>query len=242
MKIDKHSNIPMYSQLKDLIVNRIDSGKYPKGSKIPSENELCDEFLLSRPTVRQAVSELVTEGKLQILKGKGTFVTASDLTVEIKNFTGFTYSFFNNREVRESDFYNTELIDAIDMDREILDSFGNIDTHYGFIKITVILEEENQVYGYTESYIPASFFPNLLQDIRENKNMVDITVNKYAYIPSKAHCSLFVKPANSISSEYLDISKGTPVLTAVSILKSKSEAITEISVANLRSDICKINL
>jgi len=242
MKIDKHSNIPMYSQLKDIIVGRIDSGEYSTGSKIPSENELCDEFSLSRPTVRQAVSDLVSEGKLQIYKGKGTFVTVSDLNVEIKNFSGFSYSFFNNREVSESDFKSVEQIDSDEIDHEILEYFKNIDKSRGFVKITKLLEEKDQVYAFAESFVPVSIFPNLISDIKDNKNMVDITVNKYAYLPVKAHCNIYVKPASSYVSEILDISRGTPVLTGVSILKSRSEAITEILLLHMRSDICKINI
>ena len=242
MKIDKHSNIPMYSQLKELIVKRIDSGQYPTGSKIPSENELCEEFSLSRPTVRQAVSELVSEGKLQIYKGKGTYVTASDLIVEINNFSGFSYSFFNNREIREEQFESVEHVKSEEIDHEIIENFNNIDKSQGFIKITSLLEEKEQVYAFVESYIPVSIFPNLMSDIKENKSMVDITVNKYAYLPSKAHCSIFVRPADSSVSEILDISRGTPVLTGISKLKSRSEAITEILLLHMRSDICKINI
>jgi len=242
MKIDKHSNIPMYSQLKDIIVKRIDSGEYPTGSKIPSENELCDEFLLSRPTIRQAVSDLVSEGKLQIYKGKGTFVTASDLIVEIKNFSGFSYSFFNNREVSVNDFKSIEHLKESETDHDIIENFNNIDKSQGFVKITKLLEEKNQTYAFSESYIPVSIFPNLIKDIKESKNMVDITVNKYAYLPAKAHCNIYVKPASSSVSEILDISRGTPVLTGVSVLKSRSEAITEILLLHMRSDICRINI
>ncbi|NCU25441.1 GntR family transcriptional regulator [Candidatus Nomurabacteria bacterium] len=66
MKLDRHSSIPLYFQLKEYILKKIETGEYSGGSKIPSELDFCNDLDLSRPTVRQAVAELVSEGKLQI--------------------------------------------------------------------------------------------------------------------------------------------------------------------------------
>lgn len=240
MKLDKHSYLPLYSQLKEVIVKKIDNGEYPTGSKIPSENELCEEFGLSRPTVRQAVSELVSEGKLQIIKGKGTFVTASDLKIEIKNFTGMSYSFFKDNEIDKNsyDFYEkTE-----NPGNDIIDAFSGTDISHGFSKIQKSFFENDVVYAFSETYIPSVFFPELIEDIEKEKSIVDITVNKYAYIPSKAECAIYSVPADSHVSEVLDISKGTFVLTAFFKFKSRSEAITEVVVLHMRSDICRIKI
>jgi len=94
MKLDKRSTQPLYAQLKELLVERIQQGTYKPGQQIPSELALCEELDLSRPTVRQAIAELVTEGILTILKGKGTFVAAEPERIEIKGFNPFTFSFF----------------------------------------------------------------------------------------------------------------------------------------------------
>lgn len=47
--------IPLYQQLYDLLLDQIRSGVYPSGSKIPSEEELCKTYDLSRVTVRNAL-------------------------------------------------------------------------------------------------------------------------------------------------------------------------------------------
>ena len=59
MRLDKHSSIPLYAQLRELLVEQIQDGRYKPGDRIPSELTLCEELDLSRPTVRQAIADLV---------------------------------------------------------------------------------------------------------------------------------------------------------------------------------------
>lgn len=79
MQIDKKSPIPVYYQLKNIILKKIKDGDYKEGNLIPSERELSDELGISRMTVRHALNQLVTEGVLLREKGKGTFVTKSKI-------------------------------------------------------------------------------------------------------------------------------------------------------------------
>ena len=53
-----------YQEIVGWISEQIDKGDYPPGSKIPSENELCRKFGISRQTVRHAIAYLIEEGKL----------------------------------------------------------------------------------------------------------------------------------------------------------------------------------
>lgn len=74
-RLDKSVPIPLYFQLKELILSEIRNGNYESGSLIPTENELSDAFEISRTTVRQAITELVQDGWLYRIKSKGTFVS-----------------------------------------------------------------------------------------------------------------------------------------------------------------------
>lgn len=67
-------NKPKYQMLRDYIIETIQSGKIGVGEKIYSENDLAESFEISRSTVRQAIGELVNEGWLYRIQGKGTFV------------------------------------------------------------------------------------------------------------------------------------------------------------------------
>lgn len=73
-KIDRDSPVPIYHQLKTLIREQIESGLWHPGDRIPTEDELCRLYGISRSPVRQALKELVYEGVLVRRPGAGTFV------------------------------------------------------------------------------------------------------------------------------------------------------------------------
>src|SRR4030042_1740203 len=72
--IEKSSPIPLYKQLKKIIENQIKSGEKKPGEMISSEKEFCGLHGISQITVRKAIFELVNEGILYRIPGKGTFV------------------------------------------------------------------------------------------------------------------------------------------------------------------------
>ncbi len=71
----KDSPLPLYYQLKELLKSHIELGILKPGDCVPSERELVETYEISRPTVRQAINELVVEGLLTREKGRGTFVS-----------------------------------------------------------------------------------------------------------------------------------------------------------------------
>src|SRR5699024_12796756 len=66
---------PLYHQLKNIIRGKIETGEWEPGDKISSENDLRNEYKISRNTVQKAVDELVQDGVLERKQGKGTFVS-----------------------------------------------------------------------------------------------------------------------------------------------------------------------
>lgn len=66
---------PLYQQVKNRILERIDDGRWKAGTKIPSENQLVRELGVSRMTVNRALRELAQESRVQRVAGVGSFVS-----------------------------------------------------------------------------------------------------------------------------------------------------------------------
>jgi GntR family transcriptional regulator len=77
---DSPQKIPLYFQLKQILGEKIENNEWNPQKPIPSEHELQDAYGLSRTTVRQALNELVIEGRLIRHRGKGTFIAPPKLT------------------------------------------------------------------------------------------------------------------------------------------------------------------
>lgn len=73
--LNRHSMLPLYYQLAQVLRFQIETNYFKSGEKIPSERELMSQYQVSRNTVRHAVSELVQEGLLHRDHGYGTYVS-----------------------------------------------------------------------------------------------------------------------------------------------------------------------
>lgn len=79
---------PKFAQIKQFIVDKISSATWQENQRVPSENELSNQFSVSRMTARRALSELTEAGILTRSQGLGTFVASfksQSSLLEIKN-------------------------------------------------------------------------------------------------------------------------------------------------------------
>ena len=79
-----------YIVIKQHICQKIESGQWPQHYKVPSENELTQQFSVSRMTARRALQELTEQGILIRAQGSGTFVAtfkSQSSLLEIRNIS-----------------------------------------------------------------------------------------------------------------------------------------------------------
>ena len=91
-ELDPQSIVPLYKQLKDLLLQEIKEGIYKANQKIPTELELSEKYQISRMTVRKALAELVEEGVLAKKQGKGTIVNVSSVAASKGHINRLAYS------------------------------------------------------------------------------------------------------------------------------------------------------
>ena len=74
---EKSKGISLYYQVESQIREKIESGKWELGSRLPTEIELANYFGVSRTTIRQAVNGMVEAGMLIRRQGSGTYIAKS---------------------------------------------------------------------------------------------------------------------------------------------------------------------
>lgn len=88
--VNKESIVPIHTQLSSIIRDMIENGELKEGDSIIPERELCSIQNVSRMTVNKAISNLVSEGLLYRVQGKGTFVSKYKKKYQFSNVKGFT--------------------------------------------------------------------------------------------------------------------------------------------------------
>lgn len=70
--------MPMYMRIQQYIRDQIESGNWESDTAIPTEFELMEQFGVSRITVTTALRQLVSEGVIYRIQGKGTYVSGKN--------------------------------------------------------------------------------------------------------------------------------------------------------------------
>ena len=87
------SKEPLYQRIFSDLKRRIDGGEWGNGAILPTENELCETYQVSRGTVRQVLAEMEKEGLVRRERGRGTFLIHSGLEKPIQTANHPTISF-----------------------------------------------------------------------------------------------------------------------------------------------------
>lgn len=81
-------NIPKYMYVKLSLINKLKSGELAEEDRLPTEKNLCDSYNCSRLTVRKALDELMQEGYIYKVQGRGTYV--KNRTPQKQNLQGIS--------------------------------------------------------------------------------------------------------------------------------------------------------
>lgn len=73
-KIDPTGPVPPYRQIAEILRSRIESGEYPKGTRIPTESEIVDTWEVARTTARRAIAFLREQGLIETVPQRGSYV------------------------------------------------------------------------------------------------------------------------------------------------------------------------
>ena len=200
--------LPKYYLLKRDIVNKIELGEYQEGSLIESERELMEKYQFSRITVRKAIDELVNEGYLYRIQGKGTYVKGeaegqnlfclNSCTEDVKRL-GRTPS----KKTMKADRFPADAKRAKHLNIPI----GDIVHMFGRVTYA-----DQEPLNYTVTYLPEKVFPGLEQYDLEKRSLYDIIEKDYNVRITKARRTIEAVLPDSVIAGYLQISANMPVI------------------------------
>lgn len=232
-KLDKSVPIPLYYQLKTLLLEEIKSNAYPVDSIIPTEKEISEMFEISRTTVRQAITELVREGWLYRVKSKGTFVAQRKIQQDfIRRLESF-----NEQIERTGRRPGTELLalEVVEMPERAAEAFG-VAPGEKVVYLHRKRSADDEPIVTVETYLPYPKCAFLMQHNMAKESMYNVLAEREETRICRVSRILEAVAANAQDARLLNIRTGKPVHLFHTVGYNQYDEPIEFSIARYRGD------
>jgi GntR family transcriptional regulator len=228
--IDPDSPVPKYFQLREILLDLIDSDELSIGAAIPSERELCQRFGLSRMTVRQAVDHLVSEGRLHRVPGKGTFVARPKIELALQ-----LTSFSDDMRARGME------PGSRDLDRRVVRASAHLAKELGIQPgeevhfIERLRTADGEPLSIERAHIPVKLAPDLAEHDLSGRSLYELLEGRYGLVMDAGELTIDGGIADPSDADLLKLPRGGAVL----LLQRRSFSggiCAELGVSTYRAD------
>ncbi len=174
-ELDAAGGSPLYEQLIGIIRQSVSEGSLSPGDPLPSENEFCGRYGISRSTVRQALAALEEEGLVVRRQGKGSFVSRPKIVRSLHNLYSFTDEISAMGLVPHSRVLAYEVISPGEEIRRRLDL---VDPEEKVFSITRIRYGGEEPLALEMAFIPRRVCPFLTQEMVEKGSLYNALVRE----------------------------------------------------------------
>jgi GntR family transcriptional regulator len=224
--LDKTIPIPLYYQLIEVIQNYIN--EHDDSFPIPTENDLCKIYEISRPTVRQAINELVTEGLIIREKGRGSFINKKKIPQDfLLNIISF------NDEMQSKGLKPDTKVLAFCSRKPTPEVMKNLrikstDSTYFLSRLRSINGEPIVL---VNTYLPSSLTKGILRKNMEKESLYHIIEHDFGYKILRTLRTLEIRKAGKYEASLLNMKEGDPIHFIQTIAFIENDTPIEFSTA-----------
>lgn len=194
----------LYNRLKKEILADV----YQVGSVLPSENELCAASNLARSTVRQALSQLESEGFIVKQKGKGSIVKSKSRALNLLSFQGF------------SAMVDPEKISTLSVQEPQIQPWpikffyelNELERGAGCIHFSRVRSIDGQALMYESTFVPNLNLSQFVRQFKLNSSFFAFLAKTYQLEITGMEQEIWAVSADPEIAERLQLAEGTPVL------------------------------
>lgn len=228
--IDRFNQEKLYIQLTRIFLDEIHSGTWQLGQQIPTEEELCRKYDVSKITVRQAITNLVSDGYLMKVQGRGTFVTSVLPVVGLAMKTRLTEEMFGKEvKVERGILFKGVKQPPADV-KAHLKTEGRI--FYVLSRRTV----NGETAYIEESFIPYQMLPGIEKLDLAGSSLYSILQERGMKKIFKMIQTIEISQVTGDSAKSLDLAEGVPVLLVHRLFLSSDNSPVAYTKLQGRSD------
>lgn len=203
--------LPAYIKIHDKLKKDIEEGIWQIGDRLPSERDLAESFVVSRMTLRQAVTLLVEEGVLERRMGSGTYVASQRVQEKMQGTTSFTDIVQSQNKTPSTRLISYQRKLASETEIKCL----HLKPHEHVIRMERVRYADQLPLVFEVASIPEKLIKTFQkEDVTEHFFQ---TLTKYGYEIGKSQQTIYAKTASEKVANYLDIHRGHAILALTQI-------------------------
>ncbi len=221
--LDKESAVPLHAQLRDLLREQILRQQLTAHAQLPSERDLCEQYAVSRITVRQALAELLREGLIYTSIGKGTYVAMPRLKEELQPLSSFTQDMARRGMVASSRVLEAAIVGA----DEILAARLQVPPGAEVVKLRRLRLTDSLPIALQLTWLPHHLCPRLLDYDLSSRSLFDILRTEYRLRLVRAETDIEAALAGPEESRLLQLPTPAAVLISEQTTFLDNDAVIE---------------
>lgn len=228
--MSKRKQGSLYGEIKEEILKQIQAGLHPLGERLPTESALCELFRASRTTIRFALQELESEGILERIQGKGTFVRRKE--IQLLATRSFAEDLSAHGKIAVNRIVKQDIVPA----EAPLDELLRIELKSPVNRIVRLRSADDEPLILETSHIPWHLAPGLANEKIEG-SLFAFLRERYELVIHRSVERLRPILADKAASRELRIKEGSPCFEVKTVTYLADQTPLEYSFGILRGDL-----
>jgi GntR family transcriptional regulator len=238
VQLDKALPMPLYHQLKTVLLGRLRSGEWKPNQQLPTEDELGSRFGVSKATVRQALRDLAQAGLVRREQGRGTFVADQKVQFGPRHLSSFT------EEMRDFGLQSGSRVleqAIVPADGEIADKL-QVAPGASLYRLQRLRLAGGEPMGIQTVYIACDLVPGLFENDFEKASLYETLEKRYGLALDHAVQKHFAVALDRDQAALLRVAEGAPALGGERLTFLRGGRPLELTISYMRGDRYQIQL
>ncbi len=224
--------LPLYAQLKENLITAIQRGEFRPGDQLPSQRELCKRHHMSHMTVRRAINELLAEGVIQSIYGKGLYVAERKLPIQDDSLIGFYEHMQQLGRKPSSRVLEAKIVNA----SSILAGKLQVDIGQPLVYLRRLRLLDGCPVSIATNYLPHSLCRGLLDHDLVNNSLYGTLRDRFGLLLTSSTAIIGAVLADREQAQILDIPLPAALVTEEQITYLSTGQVIDFSRSLTRSD------
>jgi GntR family transcriptional regulator len=227
---------PNYRRIVRLLEEKIVSGEYPPGHRLPPERELCEIYGVSRVTARQALAELAQRDLVMRHQGQGTFVMRPKVESSLLGFFSISEALRADGRLVSTRVVSAEITHPTKPEAEALEC----EFEEPVLRVIRVRFVDGDPYALETSTLKTRRFPDLEHYDFSLRSLYDVLAREYGTQLVRARETLAPVLLTPEQAELLQVGVDQPALRLIRTTFDSKGVASEAAGALIRGDRCQL--